>query len=90
MRSLGLRTDLLALSGLAEIERYPGHVVVRTPAEPDYWSGNGLILLGPPGDPEAETALFRRHFPMAAHVSPVVLPTSNRSRPWVFTGMSLH
>ncbi|TNC74274.1 GNAT family N-acetyltransferase [Rubellimicrobium roseum] len=69
MRSLGFRTDLLALSGLAEVERHPDHVVIRTPQEPDYWSGNGLILLGPPGDPEEETALFHRRFPTAEHVS---------------------
>ncbi|MBP1805183.1 hypothetical protein [Rubellimicrobium aerolatum] len=69
MRSLGLATDLLALSGLAWIEEHPGHVVIRTPSEPDYWSGNLVILLGPPGRPAEEIALFRHHVPEARHVS---------------------
>lgn len=68
MRSLGLATDLLALGGASVIERHPDHLVVRTPGEPSFWSGNMLILPGPPGDPLTEAALFRAAFPDASHL----------------------
>lgn len=69
MRSLGLATGLLALGGLSEIERHPDRLTLRMPAEPDLWSGNGIILTRPPGRPEAEIALFRRASPQANHVT---------------------
>lgn len=42
---------------------------MRTPAQPDYWWGNCLILAGPPGDAAAEAAQFRAEFPQAAHLA---------------------
>jgi GNAT superfamily N-acetyltransferase len=69
MRSLGLATDLLALAGTAEIERRPDHLVVRTPDQPDYWTGNMILSLGPPLPPEAEAARFRAAFPEARHLT---------------------
>lgn len=68
MRSLALATDLLALRGVAQLEQNFGHLIVRTPSEPEFWSGNMLIFLGPPGDPEKEAALFRAAFPDARHL----------------------
>ncbi len=69
MRSLGLATDLLALEGISVVERHPDRLVVRTPGQPDFWSGNMLVLLGAPGDPEAEVARFHADFPEARHLS---------------------
>lgn len=68
MRSLGLATDLLALEGVSRIERHPDRLVVRTPDQPDFWSGNMVIVLGPAAAPEAEMARFRADFPDAAHL----------------------
>lgn len=69
MRSLGLATDLLALRGIAETERHPDHIVVRTPDQPDFWSGNLIVSLGAPLSPEDEVARFRSAFPEASHVT---------------------
>jgi GNAT superfamily N-acetyltransferase len=69
MRSLGLATDLLALRGLARIERHPDHIVVRTPDQPNFWSGNLILSLGEPLSPEDEVARFRAAFPEASHVT---------------------
>jgi GNAT superfamily N-acetyltransferase len=68
LRSLVLRSELAALSGLAEAQDHPDHLVLRTPGQPDFWFGNCLIIKGPPGDPDRELGLFRAAFPDAAHV----------------------
>lgn len=68
MQSLGLATDLLALGPEAIVERHPDRLVVRTPKQPDFWSGNLVIFPGPPGEPEAEAARFRADFPEATHL----------------------
>lgn len=68
MRSLGLATDLLALEGVSRVERHSDRLVVRTPDQPDFWSGNMVIFLGPPGEPEDEEARFRTDFPEATHL----------------------
>jgi GNAT superfamily N-acetyltransferase len=68
LRSLGLATDLLALRGVAQLEQHPTRLVVRTPSEPEFWSGNMLVLFSPPGGPEQEAALFRAEFPEARHL----------------------
>lgn len=71
VRSLGLRTDL-ALRRLAgsQVEDRGDHLVVRTPDNPTFWWGNGLVL------PEAPTSTaaarrwvetFERELPGAAH-----------------------
>ena len=69
MRSLGLATDLLALRGIAQIERHPDHIVVRTLDQPDFWSGNLILSLRAPLSPEDEVARFRAAFPKASHVT---------------------
>lgn len=69
MRSLGLATDLLALRGTSTVERHADRLVVRTPAQPDFWWGNYLIFRGPPGDAAAEAARFRADFPEAGHLA---------------------
>ncbi len=68
LRSLALRTDLLALGEASVVEDRGDHLVVRTPAEPDFWSGNEVIRLTPPEAPEAEEARVRAAFPDAAHL----------------------
>lgn len=90
MRSLGLATDLLALGAAAEVERHPDRIVVRTPGEPDFWSGNVLIRLTPPEAPEREEARFRADFPEAAHLrvewdDPELDPEALRA-PWAALG----
>jgi GNAT superfamily N-acetyltransferase len=70
--SLGFRTDLMvrALEG-SEVIDHPDYVTVRTPANPEYWWGNFLLL-------PARTAhgaagpwleLFRTEFPDAHHLA---------------------
>lgn len=68
LRSLALRTDLLALGDASVVEDRGDHLVVRTPGEPTYWSGNVVIRLTPPEAPEAEEARFRAALPGAAHL----------------------
>jgi GNAT superfamily N-acetyltransferase len=70
--SLGFRTDLginrLAGAGISSRGEY---IVVRTPASPDYWWGNYVLLPGPlePGRAERASAIFASEFPEAAHVA---------------------
>lgn len=66
--SLGLRTEILALSGLAEVTEYPDRIVVRTPSEPTYWFGNYVLFRRNRVDSGA-IAQFRADFPGAAHVT---------------------
>lgn len=72
VRSLGFRTDLslLTLSG-SEVEDRGTHLVVRTPANPDYRWGNFLLLAQAPvpGGEKEVVGAFRTEFPDAAHVS---------------------
>lgn len=69
--SLGFRTDLmlLALQG-SEITSHDEHVVVRTPDNPRYHSGNFLLLNAPPapGSVSSWVAEFEREFPDASHL----------------------
>jgi GNAT superfamily N-acetyltransferase len=90
MRSLGLATDLLALGPAAEVEDRGDHLVVRTPAEPDFWSGNMVIRRTPPEEPAREEARFRALFPDAAHLlvawdDPALDPEALRG-PWAVRG----
>jgi len=70
--SLGYRTDLMlrALEG-SEVGDHPGYVTVRTPANPEFWWGNFLLL--PPRAARNEAglwlSLFRAEFPAVAHVA---------------------
>ena len=70
VRSLGYRTDLaiLALEGSQVTER-GGHVVIRTPRNPDYWWGNFLLLPDlKPGSGDGWMARFAAEFPGARHL----------------------
>ena len=72
MRSLAYRTDLMVRerSG-ASVTDHADHLVVRTPANPNFWWGNFILVAGPPGpgDATAWRALFSREFPHAEHCS---------------------
>lgn len=68
LRSLGLRSDLLVQRGLSVVQEHTDRVILRTPDEPDYWSGNAVIFRHPPGDIAADLARFQADFPGAAHV----------------------
>ncbi|MGP7996638.1 MAG: GNAT family N-acetyltransferase [Streptosporangiaceae bacterium] len=70
--SLGFRTDLRlrALEG-GEVVDHRGYVTVRSPAQPDFWWGNFLLLPAAAAYGEAEPwlSLFRAEFPAAGHVA---------------------
>ena len=68
-RSLALRTDLLVQRLYGLVEEREGHVLLRTPAVPDFWYGNCLAMPAPPraGDYGAWMARFERELPGAAH-----------------------
>ncbi len=69
IRSLGLRSDLIVLHGLSEVEDHADRVVVRTPSEPTYWHGNLVIFRDDHVDAAAQLAAFRRDFPESEHVT---------------------
>jgi GNAT superfamily N-acetyltransferase len=70
--SLGFRTDLMlrALEG-SEIVHRGDYLAVRTPANPDFWWGNFLLLPGQAAGDEATPWLsrFAAEFPAAPHVA---------------------
>jgi ribosomal protein S18 acetylase RimI-like enzyme len=70
--SLGYRTDVMlrALEG-GEVTDRDGYIVVRSPANPNFWWGNFLLLRQPPGPGEAGDwlARFAAEFPDAGHVA---------------------
>lgn len=66
--SIGLQSDILVMRGLSILEDHADRIVMRTPSEPDYWSGNCIILRHGPEDPAADLARFRADFPDSAHV----------------------
>jgi GNAT superfamily N-acetyltransferase len=70
--SLGYRTDLMlrALEG-SEVADHPGYVTVRTPANPEFWWGNFLLLPARAVHGEAARwlSLFTAEFPDARHVA---------------------
>jgi GNAT superfamily N-acetyltransferase len=72
IRSLGYRTDVMArrAEGSEIIER-DGYVVVRTPANPDFYWGNFLLLARPPQGTDLGTwpARFAAEFPAARHAA---------------------
>ena len=69
LRSLGLATDILILRGRAVVQEHGDRVILRTPSEPDYWSGNALILKEDRIDADALIAQFRADLPDAGHVA---------------------
>lgn len=71
VRSLGYRTDLaiLELEG-SQVTDGGDHLVIRTPANPDYWWGNFLLLRElRPGSGDGWLARFAAEFPAAPHVA---------------------
>jgi GNAT superfamily N-acetyltransferase len=72
VRSLGFRTDLMLLElGGSTVTAAGDHLVVRTPANPEYWWGNFLLFATPvaAGQVETRLATFAAAFPDAAHVA---------------------
>ncbi|MEU6084402.1 GNAT family N-acetyltransferase [Streptomyces sp. NPDC047108] len=70
--SLGFRTDLMLRSMAGSlVTHHPSHVVVRTPANPQFWWGNFVLLGAPPrqGDVARWSAVFADEFPGAAHLA---------------------
>ena len=66
LRSLGLASEHLAMTGISTFEAHPDRIVQRTPSEPTYWHGNKTIFLGPT-DPLAALAQFEADHPAARH-----------------------
>lgn len=70
--SLGYRTDLMLLElGGSTVTAGDGHLVVRTPANPEYWWGNYLLFATPvpAGGVRTRLAEFAAAFPDARHVA---------------------
>jgi GNAT superfamily N-acetyltransferase len=72
VRSLGYRTDVMirSLEG-SHVDDRGDYLVIRTPANPDYWWGNFLLFRSPPRPGEAGSWLerFSAEFPDASHVA---------------------
>lgn len=68
LRSLGLRSDIVSMTGYSQVEVHPNGIVMRTPTEPTYWSGNVLIKTDGEIDADNDIAFFRAQFPQSAHV----------------------
>jgi ribosomal protein S18 acetylase RimI-like enzyme len=69
--SLGYRTDLMlrALEGSEIVDR-GRYLAVRSPANPQFWWGNFLLLHAPfAGEPSQWLAQFAAEFPAAVHVA---------------------
>ena len=71
VRSLAMRSEVLALSGLSNLTAHDGYLVQSTPAEPDFWMGNQLILPDTTLTAPEAFAAFETHFPDATHRSVV-------------------
>ncbi len=72
VRSLAYRTDLMVRERAgSSVTDHGEHLVVRTPAIPNFWWGNFILVPGPPGPGDATRwrALFSREFPNADHCS---------------------
>jgi GNAT superfamily N-acetyltransferase len=70
VRSLGYQTDLMLrrLAG-AVIDDRGDHLVVRTPANPNFYWGNFLLIDPPSGGSSRWLEVFAREFPDAQHVA---------------------
>lgn len=68
--SLGFDTDLMVRRLEGSTVRDAGdHIIVRTPANPDYYWGNFVLTGADPGNHERWLAVFAREFPDATHVA---------------------
>ena len=65
--SLGLASEMLAMRGLSEVTDHGAFLVQRTPGEPDYWSGNQILLRDPAQDAGRALGWFEAAFPDATH-----------------------
>ncbi len=82
--SLGFQTDLaLRIAEGAQVTDRGDHIVIRTPANPDHWWGNFLLLARVPGPGQAQhwLARFAAEFPAAAHVTLGIDTTSSTGVP---------
>lgn len=68
MRSLTIRSDLVAGRGQCHVTEHPDRYVLRTPNQPDYWFGNTVIFKEYTDTPRAQVAQFKSDFPDARHV----------------------
>lgn len=66
IRSLGIQSDQLVMTGLSTFETRCGMTIMRTPSEPDFWYGNRLIFDDRASTDQIDT--FLDEFPDAAHV----------------------
>lgn len=67
-RSVALTTDAMTMAGLSLYEEHPDRIVVRTPSEPGYWSGN-VVVFRAIDDPLAQVRRFSDDHPDAPHVT---------------------
>jgi GNAT superfamily N-acetyltransferase len=92
LRSLGYRTDLaiLELEGSQVTDR-GDHLVIRTPANPEYWWGNFLLVRElSPGSGPSWLATFAATFPGARHVAlGLDMTSADAIAPAGLTGMTL-
>ena len=71
----GWRTDFIVHRYGAVVEEHPGHLVVRTPANPTFYWGNCLVLPAAPRDEDLPLWLdrfdahIRQHQPESTHVA---------------------
>ncbi len=68
-RSLGLRSDVMVLGELAQVEDHSDRIVLRTPSEPDFWFGNMVIFRSPRIEPAAQIARFQADLPDVRHIT---------------------
>lgn len=68
MRSLTIRSDLVAGRSQCELTEFEDRYVLRTPSQPNYWFGNTVIFKSYSDTPRAQIAQFKADFPEARHV----------------------
>lgn len=68
LRSIGLRSDLLVMTGVSTLTPCPLGHIMRTLSEPTYWRGNSLIRDTSKVQPDIDIAAFQATFPDATHV----------------------
>ncbi len=69
IRSTALKTALMIQRMYGIVEEKGSHTVLRTPAVPDFWYGNCLLMPAPPraGDHAAWMSLFAEELPEHTH-----------------------
>ncbi|MBS1984201.1 MAG: GNAT family N-acetyltransferase [Bdellovibrionales bacterium] len=77
--SLGWQSEIMLLQPSSSVEERVDHLVVRTPAQPDYMWGNFLFFDREPGpgDYETWTALYRRYFGANTWFITLAWPSTN-------------